>query len=327
VRFDDGRRSPAGPFDHGIAQVRSEWFAIIGSDDWFEDGALGAWLQHARRDPGAGSARSAGGRPDVVLAPLRHQSGEDVPTPLPRHGRTQDLDVVRDRLLYRTAPLGLLRTATWRAQGAAFDADVARGVDMETTALLWSSPDVRVDYARHAPRYVIGADATDRVTLAPGPVSEVLHAVRRTATEPRILARSAAVRRALAIKLARIHLMGLAVARTEAAAADGRDPLTSDDAQALHDTAAVLTALHPGWRSAFTAADRRLLEACADPQAGPEEIRRAARRRREAGLWARNVPRAPWRVLDRESTLVRYLLTARDARAVAARRPTSRSQA
>jgi len=312
VRLDDGRRSPAGPFNHGIDEVRSEWFAIMGSDDWLEEGALSAWLDHARRAAGAGSG------PDVVLAPLRHQSEQDVPTPLPRHGRTAELDVVRDRLLYRTAPLGLLRTAAWRAQGAAFDADVARGVDMETTALLWSSPEIRVDYARHAPRYVIGADATDRVTLAPGPLSEVLHAVRRTAAEPRLLDRPHAVRRALAIKLARIHLMGVAIARTETADVDA---LTPADAEALHATAHALTGLHPGWPLAFTAADRRLLEACADPQAGPEEIRRAARRRREAGLWARNVPRAPWRALDRESTLVRYLLTARDTRAVAAHRP------
>ena len=303
VPLADGVHSPAGPFNAGIAQVRSEWFAIMGSDDWLEEGALSEWFA-ATGSSGAGAA------PDVVLAPLRHQSGEDVPTPLPRPGRTTALDAVRDRLFYRTAPLGLIRTATWRTTGAELDGRVRTGEDIEASARLWSSG-ARVDYARHAPRYVIGADATDRITTAPAPAADVLAAVVLTARARWACERPAPVRRSLAVKLARTHVLGLVTSRDTRGAA-----LTEDDARALHEAMAAVHALSDAWRGAFTRADRWVLEACVRAGTTAAQIQAAARRRAAAAPWTRNVPSPVWHLLDRESTLVRYAVTALDARAV-----------
>src|SRR5690606_21226288 len=75
--------------------------SIIGSDDTFDDGALGAWATLADE---LGSA--------WLMARLETDTGEHIPTPRTRPGRSRDLDLVLDRLAYRTAPLGLLRRRT-----------------------------------------------------------------------------------------------------------------------------------------------------------------------------------------------------------------------
>ena len=97
LAFSDGVSSPAGPFNAGITAATGRFVAIMGSDDELEAGAIDSWLDVADR---------TGSR--AVIPRLRHASGRGVPTPPVRPGRTRGLDPVRDRLAYRTAPLGLL---------------------------------------------------------------------------------------------------------------------------------------------------------------------------------------------------------------------------
>ena len=56
VRFDDGVRSPAGPFNHGLDLATGRYVMIMGSDDELTPGAVDEW----RRGPGErGDGRSA----------------------------------------------------------------------------------------------------------------------------------------------------------------------------------------------------------------------------------------------------------------------------
>ena len=93
--FDDGLRSPAGPFNRGLDLATARFTSIMGSDDELASGAVDAWAQAAARE-----------RADVVVPPLRHAGGGLVPTPPTRPRRIAGLDGIRDRLSYRTAPLG-----------------------------------------------------------------------------------------------------------------------------------------------------------------------------------------------------------------------------
>lgn len=45
----DGLGSPSGPFNAGVAAADGRYVCIIGSDDWFADGAPGAWVAEADR--------------------------------------------------------------------------------------------------------------------------------------------------------------------------------------------------------------------------------------------------------------------------------------
>ena len=91
-------RSPAGPFNHGLALAEAPWVGVMGSDDSFDPGAIDAMLRHLRADS-----------PQVLLYPLRHQGGRPMANPLSRRWHHRGLDPVKDRLAYRTAPLALIR--------------------------------------------------------------------------------------------------------------------------------------------------------------------------------------------------------------------------
>jgi len=115
LHTDDGR-GPGMPFGVGIAAAEAEYVSIMGSDDWLEPGALAGWLDFARAN-----------RLDAVIPRERHASGALVRTPpvrsWPLHRRVR-LDPLRDRLVYRTAPLGLVRRAAIREDGLEFDPDL-----------------------------------------------------------------------------------------------------------------------------------------------------------------------------------------------------------
>ncbi|GAA2235047.1 hypothetical protein GCM10010401_03640 [Rarobacter faecitabidus] len=305
IGHDDGIRSAAGPFNAGIAHATAEFVAVMGSDDMVEPGCYSALLAHA--------GPSDEVQPAAVLVPIKHQDGTEIPNPLPRHGRERRLDAVRDRLFYRTSPLGLLRREVWQGSYE-FDASLHAGIDMEPSARLWASGH-RISYARHAPRYVIGADAGSRVSTDPVPLRKVMGAVLSTSMAPWTRTAGKSVRRSLAVKLVRIHILGFVYARALAAESPASF-LTDEDLAALRDALDSVTALSPRWKQPFSVADRWLLDALREGGATSDRVLAAARRRSGAGLWARQVPRLPWFVADRESNLVRVLLLALDRRAM-----------
>lgn len=201
----DGRRSPAGPFNHGLAAADATFVAILGSDDFLDPGALDRWVEHASRT-GA----------DYVVAPLRNQDGAVWRDPVTRAGRVGPLDLVRDRLAYRTAPLGLVRRSFLDAVDVPLTDGLRTGEDVELGLALLAGGG-RVDFDPALPAYVIGADAPERVTLEARPAAEELEAVRRLAASAWLAELPAPARGAVAVKIARMHLVPAVRRRPEPA--------------------------------------------------------------------------------------------------------------
>ena len=287
LEFADGIRSPAGPFNFGLAHATAEYVAVMGSDDFLEPGAMTAWIR---------AVRASGA--DAALARLRHQDGAVLHNPLVRWRRSKRLDPVKDRLFYRTSPLGLLKRSTLEFLGLKFQEGVRSGMDMSYGARLWTSG-ARVDFLRAAPCYVIGADATTRVSTQPMRISESFRALWGIARSEWAANLAEPQRRALAVKLIRIHILGAVLARRTAADWAGDD---------LADLVAALNgvlALCPSALEPFARAERDLLDAL--PR-GVERVVRATAAHARSGRSALVLPRDLRAVFDRESSFVRYLL-------------------
>lgn len=76
---------------------------------------------------------------DAVLARIESADGTLTRTPPARPRRRHRLDPVRDRLAYRSAPLGLLRRATIERLGLRFPTGLSTGEDLPFTTRLWTA--------------------------------------------------------------------------------------------------------------------------------------------------------------------------------------------
>ncbi|GAA2235026.1 hypothetical protein GCM10010401_03610 [Rarobacter faecitabidus] len=203
VEFHDESRSPAGPFNHGISLASGEYFGIMGSDDFLEPGALEAWASLARAH-----------RPDYLMASLRDQDGAVWREPLLRPGRRRGLDPVRDRLNYRTAPLGLISTRFYRDRHLQLTPGFASGEDIEAGLAVINLG--RVDSALGAPSYVVGKDAPERVTHAQRGYGEEIAPLARLREVEWLAALPPRRKTAIAVKLWRLSVVArVAVRRTE----------------------------------------------------------------------------------------------------------------
>lgn len=288
----DGIASPAGPFNHGLEQATAEYCAVMGSDDRLEPGALVAWMEHAERD-----------RPDMVVAPMRIEGQPVMLNPLPRLRRTRRLDVARDRLLYRTAPLGLLRTATVRRLGLRMVEGLPTGEDIEFGVRMFTEAD-RIDFPFRSPCYVIGTDAQERTSHARLDVAETLRPLAQLLDCGVPQGLSAASRGALAIKFLRVSVLGAVRARPDEG--DWR----SGDVEALQNMLARLATMSPGMLAPLSRQEREITDAIAIAQ-GPSDIATAlGRATAMTSRTTRLLPRGIRHVLNRESVLRRYLVYA-----------------
>src|SRR5690606_15303497 len=176
---------------------------------------------------------------------------------------------VKDRLAYRTAPLGLLRREVLHRHGISFAPGFATGEDQQFTAALWLSGE-RIAYARRAPAYIVGADAAARVTSASRPVADELAASAALLTGEWYLARTAAERLAVAVKTVRVHVFGAVLKRSQAR------EWTAADSAFVRGLLAELDTTAPGYRGPLSIADLRLLDALGDPAANGDTILRLA---------------------------------------------------
>lgn len=299
LELHDGIRSPAGPFNHGLDAVTAEYCAVMGSDDRLERGALLAWAEAAR----AGDA-------DMVIAPMRIDGQAVMLNPLPRLRRSRKLDAARDRLFYRTAPLGLLRTATVRRLGLRMGEGMPSGEDIEFGVRVMAESG-RVDYPLRAPSYIIGTDAVERTSHIPLDIASTLQPLNLLldgAVPSRI---SAAHRRALAIKFTRISLLG--AVRSRPTAADWRP----GDVEALREMLERLRALAPGLLAPLSRQERELTDAIAHATSAEHLVEALRRSTAMSSRADRLLTRDIRRVLDRESTLRRYLVYAFRERGIA----------
>lgn len=274
--------SPAGPFNLGIEAATAELFGIMGSDDELQPGAIDAWVA-LQRATGA----------SVVIA--RVQAGPDGPTqPAPpvRPIRGLLVDGVRDRLSYRSAPLGLVSRATFGDLRLAVG--LRSGEDISYVTSLWFSG-APIAYCAAGPGYVVRDDASDRVTLEPRSVAEdfafarpLYDGVGRSLTR--------AKRRSLTVKLIRSNLFDLVANRPE-------DWWTENERASLAALARELVAFAPSALAPLSRHDRRLLDAIVDPHVPTTAMLHALRARSNYRNVGSLIPRNPLRLLDRESPL------------------------
>ena len=281
--FTDGIPSPAGPFNAGLDAADAEWVSVMGSDDELEPGALHAWLT-------AGRAAAA----VAVIPPLRHAQGRAVPTPPVRPRRRIRRDPVRDRLAYRTAPLGLLRRDA--CEGLRMTEGLPSGEDLQFGLALWFA-DAPVTYALGAPAYLVHSDAVERVTLTARPIADDMVPLAALRASGLFTARTPAERRAIVIKLIRIHIFGAIANRPDAST------WTAADHAALRAETAALLALAPTADRVFSLVDRTPLGTIASASATPAHLITLANKRLARVHPANLITRDIRGLFDREGPL------------------------
>ena len=259
IRFEhvaDGIASPTGPFMHGITTSHATWVSIMGSDDELQPGAIAALLEHS---DGA----------DAVMVRIQ-RGGSTVPTPPVRPWGPRFKHPVRDRLFYRSAPLGLMRRAFLAEHSIALTPGLTNGGDLVLTQRLWTVGKVAVQ--RRGPGYVVHEDARDRVTMRLAPArAEMAHA-RATWTEHRL--RDPRERQALAFKYMRIHVFSWALLRAE------HNEWHADDREFMAELVNTLLAEAPDMLRVFSRADVHLIRLLRDPRTPNEQVAAAAQARR-----------------------------------------------
>jgi hypothetical protein len=272
LEHHDGTRSASGPFNAGMRAARGEFVSIMGSDDTLRPGAVDAWLALARAH-----------RAETVVTRLALGTPDRrVPTPPTRPTLRGLADVVRDRLSYRSAPLGLVSTAARERLGAELVEGMPVGGDVAYVTRLWCETRVVVD--RRGPGYLIGEDATDRVTYAPRSVEVELGFLHHLLDQPWYRAYPEAVRTAVATKLLRIHVFGAVLHRP--------DPQwwTPPERTALAAVVRRLQTAAPAVAAPLSRADGALLRAVLEPSSPATELVALARARRRHGTPSTVIP-------------------------------------
>ena len=284
VEHPDGIRSPAGPFNAGIAAATGRFVSIMGSDDYLEPGALRAWCDEA------------GDEADAVIAPQAHANGAKVRTPPVRPFRGGDRDALKDRLFYRTAPLGLIRREAVERLGLMLTEGLASGEDQEFSARLWVEGR-GIRYAARAPRYIVGADAEARVSMTYRPMHQDLAFVDGLLDDPWFAGLPGRTRSALAVKIARVHLFSAMLVRIDGGVWNG------DDHAYLAELVERMRERAPGFERSLSIADRRVLDAVVDRDAAVERIASLSRARRRFGRPSTLLTRHPATLLSVEAPL------------------------
>lgn len=206
LHLSDGIPSPAGPMNFGLDRCTAEFVAVMGSDDEFAPGALDSWLGVQKIE-----------NSDFVIAQIRNVGGGLVPSPPTRPGRKQRLNAVKDRLSYRSAPLGLLKRSAF--EHLRFAEGLASGEDLPFVTELWFLGE-NIAFDRTGPEYLVHADAEDRVTSAPRPISEDFAFLDLIFNADWAQRFSRKEREAIGIKLIRGHLFDAVVNRSSTSIPD-----------------------------------------------------------------------------------------------------------
>lgn len=150
--------SPAGPLNLGLAEATTRFVAVMGSDDEFEPGAIDSWLALQQATNAA-----------MVIARIYHVGrGYDAFPPTRPH-REVNLDPVKDRLAYRSAPLGLVDRE--RLGHLRFTEGLPSGEDLAYTLQVWfSGHPIALD--GKGPAYRVHHDELDRVSFVPRSIHE-----------------------------------------------------------------------------------------------------------------------------------------------------------
>jgi hypothetical protein len=280
LALGDGIHSPAGPMNLGLDRATSPYVSLLGSDDEFATGAIDSWLTLAR-ETGA----------TTVLARIDRQSAGPDPMPPTRRGRTQDLDAVKDRLAYRSAPLGLISRERFGA--LRFTPGLGSGEDLEFTSILWFTG-TRIAYARRSPGYLVHEDGTDRVTFAARSVAEDFAFLEAITSGSWFSALSRTQKEALGVKTLRMHFFDAVLLRLNSA-----EGIAAHRA-ALDQVITTISDFAPQAVALLSRADRAVIDALHAPEIDADRIRTLLSAR-----WGRSVaallPRNPFLALHRQA--------------------------
>lgn len=199
LELADGVHSPAGPMNFGLSQSTAPFVAVMGSDDEFEPGAIDSWYS-LQQSTNAG----------FVIAQVRHAGGGKELSPPARPFRSKRLHPVKDRLSYRSAPLGLISRSTFGE--LRFVEGLLSGEDLPYVAALWFSG-AQVAFARSGPGYLVHDDAGDRVTAIVRPIADDFAFLDNILGAAEFHELSQAERHAYAVKLIRSHIFDAVVNR------------------------------------------------------------------------------------------------------------------
>lgn len=292
---DDGVRSPAGPRNRALDASTATFLSFLDSDDFLEPGALPAWWKAAQ--PNNASA---------VIAPLRTPEGTILPAPRIRPSKPAVLDPLKDGLAYRSVPYGLLRRSVLADIGFRYAEGLRTGEDIEATLKLWfrSRP---VCYPYGAPAYHQTDDSgAGRVTSSLSSLADEFQWLERLLASEWLQSASVPERRAVALKVLRVHGIGALLRRASASGLP--DDVLWNELERTYwsDVTSRLYAFAGGALPELSRRDAELTQAAA-AAANVQSLRTAVERHRTAGRLGDLIPAVPTAILSRDSVLRHYL--------------------
>ncbi|WP_353712586.1 glycosyltransferase family A protein [Arthrobacter sp. K5] len=300
---DDGVRSPAGPRNRALDESTATFLSFLDSDDHLEPGSLAAWWKAAQPDSAS-----------AVIAPLRTPEGTILPAPRIRPSKPAVLDALKDGLAYRSVPYGLLRRSVLTDIGFRYAEGLRTGEDIEATLKLWfrSGP---VCYPYGSPAYHQTDDSgAGRVTSSLSNLADEFRWLERLLGSEWLQQAQVAERRAVALKVLRVHGIG-ALLRRAGASGVPDDALWNEAERAYwSDISSQLYAFAGGSLPELSRRDAELTQAAA-AAADVQSLRTAVERHRAAGRLGDLVPASPAAFLSRDSVLRHYLTERLRARA------------
>lgn len=287
----DNIASPAGPMNHGFASSTAPFLALLGSDDEFAPGAIDSWLELQRET-----------KAEFVISRVRSESGQTDPYPPTRWGcRSKRLDGAKDRLAYRSAPLGLINRQAFK--DLRFTEGLASGEDLAYSLTIWFNAKC-IAYDVKGPGYQGREDAKDRVTSAPRSVSEDFEFLDTIEDLPWFRVAPSHVRTAIIVKIMRIHFFDAVRARL------GSQEDIERELSDLVDLLDRLEKLSPRAFALLSLADHSLIKLLRHRQATRESLLAALDARYNYASTAAIFPRNPSLILHRQAPL-RTLATGR----------------
>lgn len=292
---DDGVRSPAGPRNLALEHSTATFLSFLDSDDYLEPGSLAAWWKVAQQNNAS-----------AVIAPLRTPEGTILPAPRIRPSKPAVLDPLKDGLVYRSVPYGLLRRSALTDVGFRYAEGLRTGEDIEATLKLWfrSGP---VCYPYNAPAYQQTDDSgVGRVTSSLSNLADEFKWLERLLASEWLRQATLAERRAVALKVLRVHGIGALLRRASASGVPD-DALWNEAERAYwSDISARLYTFAGGALPELSRRDADLTQAAA-AAADEQSLRTAVKRHRSAGRLGDLVPVNPAAILSRDSVLRHYV--------------------
>lgn len=280
----DGIPSPAGPMNYGLDHATARFVSVQGSDDELAPGAVDSWVR-LQQETGA----------DAVISRIRLTAGGVDPYPPVRRGRRlRNLDAVKDRLSYRSAPLGLVSRE--RFGELRFTPGLTSGEDLTYSATMWFTGR-HLAYDLDGPAYIGHDDVDDRVTSSPRPMSDDFLFLDELKTLPWLWSATQLQREALIVKLLRIHVFDAIAARINIP--EARATLSEDTRNVLIR----LDMLAPGAVRLLSRADRRTLDVVASGTFTEAQVTALLTARWQYRSVAAMLPRNPFLVLHRQAPL------------------------